>query len=738
MSDRGEGFTSVDVGSNGMPVVCNSRGCRPVLLNDRFRDWNGRPKSVPRWPMDGVGRGEVGGEAGAVAGGEGVRGLEVEAGGRGEMTAMGRANGGDVRANGFAYRHHGQGGESATGHSTGHAGVAQDPWHGVGGATSSASASASADDDNHLRGSLPPGFHSPSAPWVPPDVPVARDGAAPHRGDLDLSAPNLRVPVVVPPLVAVGRRAQGPMTSGLPAFDSGGSGNSSGGGDEYVGGRALGHDGASEILMDDRPIWAPMNGIRARPLDGNVAGGAAGAACTAGDAADGACNAAGAGRKANGVPIPSNGSPMPPYHQESLSFQQQEQHHHHHHQQQQQQQQQERRRGDEQSGVNGAHGATLESDGGSARSGGNGRGHGAGRVWEGSAGAREQAQAEAEREREREDMEQYYRAALMEHPQQSLFLGNYAQFLAEGKDYERAEEAFRRAAVASRAEGGAGEAEVLVAWAKVVWEAGGDAERAMALFERAVELSPDDWCVRAGERAGEKRGKSFVLAAYASFLWSAESGQEPAATQPAQPDVSRGGDDRLCSCHSPATLQQAGDCPSGAGNCSRCCGDHTNSGTGSSSSSDLARYVLNSEAAAADSPGLEDVSLSSCKVVSQGQVQEQEQLDGRASHHHHHSSIACYGTASNGTATPNGPAAPALPPHPHATGTCSGVGNPGRSSSALLGVSALPAVCTGRMSVGMAVSCSSAPETSCHQSAAAADATAVPVTPLPYVDAAQS
>ncbi|GJP59583.1 hypothetical protein CLOP_g12649, partial [Closterium sp. NIES-67] len=576
MSDSGEGFTSVDVGCNGMPVVCNSRGCRPVLLNDRFRDWNGRLKSLPCWPLDGARRGGAGGDGAPGGGGEGARGAEAEAeassgdvgrpspsvegssvvvgGGGAESASIGKARAGDVRANGFEPHSSDYWWESVGADG----GLAGDSSRGLG-------QTAAGDDDDHLRGSPSPTFLGASSPWFPPAFPGSPDVAAPHlsarSAGVAAPQPHLRVPVVVPPLVSVGRQhpeglmAEEPAEqSSLPAFDGGGGGGGSGDGSSmgvgsggnYAGDSMGGGSTARDILMDDRPIWAPS-------LKGDLNGDAA--VVGGGGDGGGGSGAAPGGRKANGPAIPSHGSPFPSYRPGSAAPEQQ------------QQQRQvfglgrptspeeagawgvrlgergergeapvnsagerglfpwRKRRGgdDETSEVNGRHGKSLESDGGSARIVADGRGYGEGRRREGGVGVREQVQGDArekererEREREREQMERFYRAALMEHPQQSLFLGNYAQFLAEGKDYERAEEAFRRAAVASRAEGGAGEAEVLVAWAKVVWEAGRDAERAMALFERAVELSPDD---------------CFVLAAYASFLWSAESGQEPAATQ---------------------------------------------------------------------------------------------------------------------------------------------------------------------------------------------------------------
>ncbi|CAI5461860.1 unnamed protein product [Closterium sp. Yama58-4] len=145
-----------------------------------------------------------------------------------------------------------------------------------------------------------------------------------------------------------------------------------------------------------------------------------------------------------------------------------------------------------------------------------------------------------------EEDEQYARAVRAD-PSNALLLCDYARFLCEIKDYPRADQMFRRAAAASQAEGrarmkgraarmdqspnnptdngalkgvkgakgvkgvkgvkgmtGVEEGEVLVLWAKAVWEGWRDGERALALFDHAVEVAPHD---------------CYVLAAYASFLW---------------------------------------------------------------------------------------------------------------------------------------------------------------------------------------------------------------------------
>ncbi|GMI98684.1 hypothetical protein HRI_003537700 [Hibiscus trionum] len=109
------------------------------------------------------------------------------------------------------------------------------------------------------------------------------------------------------------------------------------------------------------------------------------------------------------------------------------------------------------------------------------------------------------------EVEEYYKRMVEENPGNSLFLGNYAQFLYQSKrDLEGAEEYYSRAILADPRDG-----ETLSQYAKLVWELHRDEERASSYFERAVQASPQD---------------SHVHAAYASFLWDAEEdGNECAA-----------------------------------------------------------------------------------------------------------------------------------------------------------------------------------------------------------------
>ncbi|XP_022771339.1 uncharacterized protein LOC111314344 [Durio zibethinus] len=101
------------------------------------------------------------------------------------------------------------------------------------------------------------------------------------------------------------------------------------------------------------------------------------------------------------------------------------------------------------------------------------------------------------------EVEKYYKRMVEENPGNSLFLGNYAQFLYQSKrDLVEAEEFYFRAILADPKDG-----KTLSQYAKLVWELHHDEERASSYFERAVQASPRD---------------SHVHAVYASFLWETE------------------------------------------------------------------------------------------------------------------------------------------------------------------------------------------------------------------------
>eukprot|EP00249_Psilotum_nudum_P021262 c28038_g3_i1 orf=295-1599(-) len=99
--------------------------------------------------------------------------------------------------------------------------------------------------------------------------------------------------------------------------------------------------------------------------------------------------------------------------------------------------------------------------------------------------------------------EAYYRNFLLEDPQNSLLLRNFAKFLYEVKrDYKMAEEYYERSILASPCDG-----EVLSQYAKLVWDVHRDEDRAETYYNQAVHAAPDD---------------CYVLASYASFLWESE------------------------------------------------------------------------------------------------------------------------------------------------------------------------------------------------------------------------
>lgn len=102
--------------------------------------------------------------------------------------------------------------------------------------------------------------------------------------------------------------------------------------------------------------------------------------------------------------------------------------------------------------------------------------------------------------------EEYYRRMVNENPTSALFLGNYARILESKGDLEGAEEYYFRASFIDPNDG-----EILMLYAKLVWQLHRDGDRAQDYFERAVQLSPQD---------------SDVLAAYARFLWEIEGEKE--------------------------------------------------------------------------------------------------------------------------------------------------------------------------------------------------------------------
>ncbi|XP_058745739.1 uncharacterized protein LOC131618559 [Vicia villosa] len=103
---------------------------------------------------------------------------------------------------------------------------------------------------------------------------------------------------------------------------------------------------------------------------------------------------------------------------------------------------------------------------------------------------------------ESEDLQEYYKKMVHEYPSHPLILKKYAHFLQGKGELQDAEEYFHRATEADPNDG-----EILMHYAKLVWENHHDRDRASVYFERAAQTSPQD---------------SDVLAAYVSFLWETE------------------------------------------------------------------------------------------------------------------------------------------------------------------------------------------------------------------------
>ncbi|KAL8121967.1 hypothetical protein AgCh_018627 [Apium graveolens] len=103
------------------------------------------------------------------------------------------------------------------------------------------------------------------------------------------------------------------------------------------------------------------------------------------------------------------------------------------------------------------------------------------------------------------DVEDFYKRLVSEDPSNPLFLRNYAQLLQSKGDLSEAEDLFFRATLADPKDG-----EILLQYAKLVWELHHDQDRALSYFERAACAAPND---------------SHVLAAYACFLWEMDDGR---------------------------------------------------------------------------------------------------------------------------------------------------------------------------------------------------------------------
>ncbi|KAG4908287.1 hypothetical protein AAZX31_20G186400 [Glycine max] len=118
---------------------------------------------------------------------------------------------------------------------------------------------------------------------------------------------------------------------------------------------------------------------------------------------------------------------------------------------------------------------------------------------------------------ESEDLEGYYKRMVDEYPCHPLVLKKYAQLLQSNGDLQGAQEYFLQATVADPNDG-----EILMQYAKLVWENHHDKDRAMVYFERAVQAAPQD---------------SNVLAAYTSFLWNIEDDENEDRKHEIQSDM---------------------------------------------------------------------------------------------------------------------------------------------------------------------------------------------------------
>lgn len=98
-----------------------------------------------------------------------------------------------------------------------------------------------------------------------------------------------------------------------------------------------------------------------------------------------------------------------------------------------------------------------------------------------------------------DDQEEFHKRLVDEYPCHPLFLRNYAKFLQSKGDLQGAEDYYHRATLADPED-----SEILLQYAKILWDLHHEKDRALSYFERAVQASPQD---------------SNVLGAYASFLW---------------------------------------------------------------------------------------------------------------------------------------------------------------------------------------------------------------------------
>ncbi|PWA34315.1 pentatricopeptide repeat-containing protein [Artemisia annua] len=101
--------------------------------------------------------------------------------------------------------------------------------------------------------------------------------------------------------------------------------------------------------------------------------------------------------------------------------------------------------------------------------------------------------------------EEYYRIMVGEDPCNPTYLKNYAQLLQSKGDVSGAEDFYLRATIADPKDG-----EILIQYAKLVWELHRDQDKALTYFEKAVFTAPEN---------------STILAAYARYLWEVDQVQ---------------------------------------------------------------------------------------------------------------------------------------------------------------------------------------------------------------------
>ncbi|KAJ1377939.1 Tetratricopeptide-like helical domain superfamily, partial [Sesbania bispinosa] len=99
------------------------------------------------------------------------------------------------------------------------------------------------------------------------------------------------------------------------------------------------------------------------------------------------------------------------------------------------------------------------------------------------------------------DVADYLKKMVDENPNNPLFLKKYAQFLLQNRDLQAAEDYYSRAISADPSDG-----EMMSEYAKLVWELHHDQEKALSLFEQAVQATPGDsiYLLSMGNRSGGK------------------------------------------------------------------------------------------------------------------------------------------------------------------------------------------------------------------------------------------